>query len=75
MKKTIWARMGAVLACLALCAGSASAETGGRWEKCDVSKDAELKKKLKDCPKEKRKRASKREKSAQRKRQTDGRDI
>ena len=32
MKKTFWARLGAILACLALCDGSAGAETGGRWE-------------------------------------------
>ena len=48
---------------------------GGKWEKCDVSKNAELKKKLKDCPKEKRKHISKREKSVQRSRSSDGRDI
>ena len=32
MKKAFCARLGVALACLALCAGSASAETGGRWE-------------------------------------------
>ena len=32
MKKSFCTRLGVALACLALCAGSASAETGGRWE-------------------------------------------
>ena len=32
MNKTFLARLGLVLACLVLCAGNASAETGGRWE-------------------------------------------
>ena len=32
MKKSFCTRLGVALACLALCTGSASAETGGRWE-------------------------------------------